>query len=166
MKKIFLAVLFMMSIFLISCTQAQPKLSQMQIREMTIKEIEGSYKDVFKAAMSVLQDQEYIIENTDFNSGLIVGEKEVTEETTTGDVLMRWFVDRNHDRNAKVKASLSISEVTENVTKVRINLQEKKLISRSFSSPKEITINIQEKEIYITLFNQIRTEVERIKATK
>ena len=79
---------------------------------MTTKEIQGDFKTTFKATMSVLQDQDYIIENTDFNAGLIVAEKELNKETTAGDVLMVIFVDSKHKRSGKVKVSATLSSIS------------------------------------------------------
>ena len=146
MKKWLFYLLAGLSILLIGCSNSTPQLSQMQIREMTTKEIQADFKTTFKATMSVLQDQDYIIGNTDFNSGLIVAEKEVNKETTAGDVLMTIFVDPRHNRNGKVKVSATVASVSDNVTKLRIN--------------------IQDKRVYEVLFNQISTEVERMKAMK
>ena len=70
MKKWLFYLLAGLSILLIGCSNSTPQLSQMQTREMTTKEIQANFKTTFKATMSVLQDQDYIIENTDFNSGL------------------------------------------------------------------------------------------------
>lgn len=166
MKKWLLCLLASLSILLIGCTNSGPQLSQMQIREITTKEIQGDFKTTFKAAMSVLQDQDYIIENTDFNSGLIVAEKELNKETTAGDILMKIFVDMRHKRNGKVKVSATVASVSDNVTKLRINIQEKSITKGTFGSGEENITNIQDKKVYDILFNQISTEVERMKAMK
>lgn len=63
--------IFLLLTILVGCATG-PQLSQMQIRQLTTKMIEGSYENVFRATMAVLQDQGYIIKNTDMNSGLIV----------------------------------------------------------------------------------------------
>lgn len=161
MKKFFM---FLVSaLFFVGCTSSQPKLSQMQVREITTKELQGDYKTVFKAAMSVLQDQEYIIENTDFNSGLIVCTKEVNPDMSAGDVMMVLFVDMRHSRAAKVKVSATINEINDKVTSIRLNVQEIKVESGSFGNKKENVVNIQNKEVYDQIFNQIRVEVERRK---
>ncbi|WP_338964951.1 hypothetical protein [Fusobacterium nucleatum] len=166
MKKWLFYLLAGLSILLIGCSNSTPQLSQMQIREMTTKEIQANFKTTFKATMSVLQDQDYIIENTDFNSGLIVAEKEVNKETTAGDVLMTIFVDPRHNRNGKVKVSATVASVSDNVTKLRINIQEKNIRRGTFGSVDETITNIQDKRVYEVLFNQISTEVERMKAMK
>ena len=166
MKKWLFYLLAGLSILLIGCSNSTPQLSQMQIREMTTKEIQANFKTTFKATMSVLQDQDYIIENTDFNSGLIVAEKEVNKETTAGDVLMTIFVDPRYNRNGKVKVSATVASVSDNVTKLRINIQEKNIRRGTFGSVDETITNIQDKRVYEVLFNQISTEVERMKAMK
>lgn len=167
MKKILMGFVVVISTFFIGCVSA-PKapLSQMQIREMTVKEIQSDAKTVFKATMTILQDQGYIIQNTDFNSGLIVAEKEANKETTAGDVLTVLFVDPKHRRTAVVKISATISEVSDKVSKLRLNIQEKEHEESSHGTGKNTTTNIQDKEIYTSLFNAIRTEVERIKASR
>lgn len=165
MKKWLLGFLVTLCVFMVGCSNATPQLSQMQIREMTTKEIEADFKTTFKATMSVLQDQDYIIENTDFDSGLIVAEKEANKETTAGDVLMVLFVDMRHRRSGKVRVSATVTEITKETTKLRINIQEKNVTKGTFNSGSEDIRNIQDKQIYDTLFNQISTEVERIKAT-
>ncbi|CAL7906538.1 hypothetical protein [Fusobacterium necrophorum] len=164
MKKWILGFLVALCVFMLGCSSTTPQLSQMQIREITTKEIEADFKTTFKATMSVLQDQDYIIENTDFDSGLIVAEKEANKETTAGDVLMVLFVDMRHRRSGKVRVSATVTEVTKETTKLRINIQEKSITKGTFNSGSEDIINIQDKKIYDTLFNQISTEVERIKA--
>lgn len=161
MKRFYLFLVFLF--IFVGCTSSQPKLSQMQIREITTKEIQGDYKTVFKSAMSVLQDQEYIIENTDFNSGLIVCTKEVNPDMSAGDVMMVLFVDMRHSRAAKIKVSATINEINDKVTSVRLNIQEIKVESGSFGNKKENIINLQNKEIYDQIFNQIRVEAERRK---
>lgn len=165
MKKWLLVFLAALCVFMVGCSNVTPQLSQMQIREMTTKEIQADFKTTFKATMSVLQDQDYIIENTDFDSGLIVAEKEANKETTAGDVLMVLFVDMRHRRSGKVRVSATVTEITKETTKLRINIQEKNVTKGTFNSGSEDIINIQDKQIYDTLFNQISTEVERIKAT-
>lgn len=164
MKKWILGFLVALCVFMLGCSSTTPQLSQMQIREITTKEIEADFKTTFKATMSVLQDQDYIIENTDFDSGLIVAEKEANKETTAGDVLMVLFVDMRHRRSGKVRVSATVTEVTKETTKLRINIQEKSITKGTFNSGSEDIINIQDKKIYDTLFNQISIEVERIKA--
>lgn len=168
MKKWLFCLLVGLSIFFVGCAGTKPKvqLSQMQIREMTTKEIQGDFKTTFKATMSVLQDQDYIIENTDFNAGLIVAEKELNKETTAGDVLMVIFVDSKHKRSGKVKVSATLSSISDNVTKLRINIQEKNITKGSYGSSDEDIANIQDKKVYTVLFKQISTEVERLKAMK
>lgn len=161
MKKIYLFLLS--TLFFIGCTSSQPKLSQMQVREITTKEFQANYKTVFRAAMSVLQDQDYIIDNTDFNSGLIVSSKEVNPDMSAGDVMMVLFVDMRHNRASKVKVSATVNEINEKISSIRLNIQEIKVESGSFGNKKENIINIQNKEIYDQIFNQIRVEVERKK---
>lgn len=165
MKKILLGVLLGVLFLLGGCTSTQPKLSQMQIREITTKELEGDYKTVFKATMTILQDQNYIIDNADIDTGLISCEKAVEKETTTGDVLMILFVDARHGASSKVNVSATFTEISKKVTRVRLNIQETVITKSSFGN-NENSVFITDKGIYDSLFNQIMVETERLKALK
>ncbi len=165
MKKILAGLLLGMIVFLGGCTSSQPKLSQMQIREITTKELEGDYKTVFKATMTILQDQNYIIKNADIETGLISCEKAVEKETTTGDVLMILFVDARYGVNSKVNVSATLTNLNKNVTRVRLNIQETVIEKSSFGND-EKSIFVTDKVIYDSLFNQITVETERLKALK
>lgn len=165
MKKILVGLLLGMIVFLGGCTSSQTKLSQMQIREITTKELEGDYKTVFKATMTILQDQNYIIKNADIETGLISCEKAVEKETTTGDVLMILFVDARYGVNSKVNVSATFTNLNKNVTRVRLNIQETVIEKSSFGND-EKSIFVTDKVIYDSLFNQITVETERLKALK
>ena len=49
--------LFIPVLILIGCATTGPVLSPMQIRSITIKHIEGSYENIYRATISVMQDQ-------------------------------------------------------------------------------------------------------------
>ena len=76
------------------------------------------------------------------------------------------FVDSKHKRSGKVKVSATLSSISDNVTKLRINIQEKNITKGSYGSSDEDIANIQDKKVYTVLFKQISTEVERLKAMK
>lgn len=165
MKKILMGM-FLSIVFLFGgCTNTKPQLSQMQIREITTKEIEGDYKTVFKATMAILQDQNYIINNASLDTGLISCDKNVEKETTGGDILMILFVDARHGASSRVNVSATLTELSKTVTKVRLNIQET-IIQRSSYGNRESTVFLTNKEIYDSLFNQISVENERLKALK
>ncbi|MDP2939146.1 MAG: hypothetical protein Q8O13_03570 [Candidatus Omnitrophota bacterium] len=69
MRTIFI---FIFCLFLSSC--ATSSLSTMQRRSIEAKELEGNFDDAFKATLQVLQDNGYIIKNTDYKAGVIQGE--------------------------------------------------------------------------------------------
>lgn len=165
MKKILFSLLTVLFLTFMGCTSTQPSLSPEQLREITTKEIEGDYKTVFKATMSVLEDQNYIIKNSNLETGLINCEKSVKKETTAGDVLMVLFVDVRHGASSNVYVSANITEVNSTKTKVRFNIQEN-VITRSSYGNSENANFITDKTIYDSLFNQLKIEVERMKALK
>ena len=83
--------LIVASLMLLGCATPDSaiNLSPMQKRQITTRQIEGSYENVYRATMTVLQDQEYIIKNTDMASGLIVAN--IDRETSKGNQFLQAF---------------------------------------------------------------------------
>ncbi len=158
-KKMLVCLLFLMGILMVGCTNTAPQLSQMQIREITTKEIPADYKSTFKATMSILQDEGYTIENTDFDAGLIVGKIEQSQSVGFAETLLFG----TGSRMSTVKISATVSEITKDITKLRINIQNKDTVSRQYRKDDYAT-KVLDKAIYDKLFNLIKVEAERIKA--
>lgn len=161
MKKIFLSFMMLVGILMVGCTNTTPQMSQMQIREITTKEIQADYKSTFKATMSILQDEGYIVQNTDFDSGLIVATIERSKKVGIGTTFLFGVT----SRMSTVKVSATLSEINKNTTKLRMNIQNKNTTNRQYRKD-EYAAKILDKKIYDKLFNLIKVEAERIKAMK
>lgn len=162
MKKFFYAVMLSMFFMFIGCTTVEtPNISEAQYREYTTREINSDYKTVFKSTLSVLQDQRYIIQSSDFNGGLISAEKEMDKNATFGDFLAILFVDRNFKRRGNMKISVVLTEKTSTKTKVRVTLQEKYIEHDSLGDSVNNIVNIQNKEVYDAIFDKINMEIDR-----
>ena len=152
-------VIFLSVFFLIGCA-AGPQLSQMQIRQLTTKMIEGSYENVFRASMTILQDQGYVIKNTDMNSGLIVAN--IDRETSGGSQFMQaLFVGRIYDKNTVIEVSATVNKLNEQTQELRLNIQE---TNYSGSGAKQKIKQIYDEKVYQNLFNDITIEVKRREA--
>ena len=115
MKKIFYVLTTLLLFLTLSCTSATPTLTKEQYREYTTRVINSDYKTVFKSVLSVLQDQKYIIQNSDFNNGLINAERESKLNDSLVDVI--------EERRSNMKASFLLSEKEPKKTNVRVTLQ-------------------------------------------
>lgn len=153
MKKIFYVLTTLLLFLTLSCTSATPALTKEQYREYTTRVINSEYKTVFKSVLSVLQDQKYIIQNSDFNNGLINAERESKLNDSLVDVI--------EERRSNMKASFLLSEKEPKKTNVRVTLQEsKKVYDANFSYNVIDVVNIQKKEVYDNIFNEINKEIE------
>jgi len=151
--------IFLLLTFLVGCA-ARPQLSQMQIRQLTTKMIEGSYENVFRATMTILQDQGYVIKNTDMNSGLIVAN--IDRETSGGSQFMQaLFLGRITDKNTVIEVSATVNKLNEENQELRLNLQE---TNYSGSGAKQNIKQIYDEKVYQNLFNDITLEVKRREA--
>lgn len=157
-------VITAMFIFMVGCA-VQPQLSPMQKRQITTRLFESGYETTYRAILTVLQDQGYIIKNTDMKAGLI--NASVDREAGTGSqfaqaVLLGYVV----DKGSEIDASFMVNKISDNKTEVRLNMQEAQYgqSSKWSSSGKQSVRQILDPNIYNQLFNEIQTEIKRREA--
>lgn len=151
-------------IFMAGCA-VQPQLSPMQKRQITTRLFESGYENTFRSILTVLQDQGYIIKNTDMNTGLI--HATVDRATATGSqVAQALFLGYVADKGSKLDVGLMVNKISDTKTEVRLNIQEAKYGQASAwtGSSQQSVKQILDPETYNQLFNQIRTEIQRRKA--
>jgi len=163
MKSIFIFTLVLMFLG-VACTTA-PQLSPMQKRNITTRVVDGSYDNIYRSIMTVIQDQGYIIKNTDMNSGLI---NAIVDRPTSGgsqflQSLGSGFV---KDKGSELDLSFMVNKISNTKSEIRINIQESKYgqSSKFSSSSKQSAKTIYDPEIYTGLFNDITVEVKRREA--
>ena len=151
-------------VFIVGCA-IQPELSPMQKREITTRVFDSGYETTYRSIMTILQDQGYIIKNTDMNTGLINAnidrEAGFGSQITQG-LLLGYVV----DKGSAIDASFMVNRINETKTEVRLNIQEASYgQSSKFSSTSQQSVRqILNPEIYNKLFNDIRTEIKRREA--
>jgi|YelNatPaOPRAMG01_1025707.scaffolds.fasta_scaffold94515_3 hypothetical protein len=150
----------------IACTP-EPQLSPMQVRQITTKLFDGDYETVYRACLTVLQDQGYIIKNTDMDSGLIVAS--ITKETSAGSqafqALMLGYVP---NKGKEYDLSCMVNKLSEKSTEIRLNIHETKYGQTSkWSGSSELGAKqIYDEKLFRALFNEIEVEVKRREAMK
>lgn len=160
MKK--LAVSFIVIILFLSGCATAPKLSPMQKRQITTRVIEGSYETVYQSILTVLQDQGYIIKNTDMRTGLISAN--IDRESSTGSqAVQALFLGYVSNKGSVIDASIMVNKINNDKSEVRINMQESQYGQNSSwgGTSKQNVETIYDKEIYGSLFNEIQIEVKR-----
>ena len=142
-----------------------PQLSPMQKRQLTTRLINGSYEDTFRGTLTVLQDQGYVIKNTDMVSGLIVATVD-RAESGGSQFAQALFLGYVADKGTDIEVSCMLNKITETKTEIRLNIQESKYGQSSAWSgtSKQNTKQIYDPEIYRNLFNEIEIEVKRRQA--
>ena len=151
-------------IFMVGCA-AQPQLSPIQKRQITTRLFEGGYEMTYRSVLTVLQDQGYIIKNTDMNTGLI--NATIDREAGTGfQVTQSLLFGYVADKGSELDASFMVNKISDTKTEVRLNIQEAKYgqASKWSGSSKQSVKQILDPEIYNQLFNEIRTEIKRREA--
>jgi hypothetical protein len=137
----------------------------MQRRQLTTRSFESSFENAFRATLTILQDQGYIIKNTDMDSGLIVAN--VDRKTATGlQLLQHLFVGFAWDKGTEVEVSCVVNKINERTNETRINIQEVKYGESSWFSgtSKQSSKQIYEPSLYQRLFNEITIEIKRREA--
>ena len=138
-----------------------PKMSSMQLRQITTRTIQGGYENVFKATMTIFQDNSYIIKQTDMDAGLIVAE--VNRESSGWSQFFQAMFSEGEisDKGTVVEASAVVGKLNETTSEVRITIQEK-----TYSNTGKTTRvkQLKDSEVYRSLFNDITIEVKRREA--
>lgn len=160
----FSAVVTLMLVMLANCTVA-PTLSPMQKREITTRVIDGSYDNTYRSILTVLQDQGYIIKNTDMVTGLI---NAVVDRETGGGSQFLQLLSSGYvsNKGSELDCSFMVSKLNDSKTDVRINIQESTYgeSSKHSGTGKQSVKTIYDVEIYNSLFNDIVIEVKRREA--
>lgn len=131
-------------------------LSPMQKRQITTKLIEGSFEDIYRATLTVLQDQDYIIENTDMTSGLIVAR---VRRDNSNKIL---GIPVDSDKVREVEVTTVVNKLNETSSEVRLSILE----SVYDKGAKQDAQQVYDVRVYENFFNQIMLEVKRREAMK
>jgi len=163
-KKHFYILLLAVSIVCSSCMPT-PQLSPMQKRQITTRLFECSYENAYRASLTVLQDQGYIIKQTDMDSGLILAM--VDRKTAGGDqFLQALFLGHIPDKGTNIEVSCIANKINDDSTDIRLNIQEVKYgeSSKFSGTSQQDSKQIWDPRIYESIFNDIRIEIARREA--
>lgn len=167
------AAILLLSVSLFGCMPPGAKLSPMQKRQLSSKLIEGSYEDVYRAALTVFQDQDYVIRNTDLQAGLIVAyvDRATSGTTRVAGSLLEAILTSNSGTittaGAGFELSCLVNKINETASEVRLSIHE-----TAYSDPSEggtrtqKTTQIYDEKVFQNFFNQITIEVKRREAMK
>ena len=163
-KTLIILVLSAIVLF-VGCTVA-PQLTPEQKRALTTRTFESNYENTFRSILAVVQDRQFIIENTDMNTGLIRATIDV-ETDRTSQAIQAAFAGRVANKGQKENISFMVSKINDNKTEVRLNIQVAvygQSSSRSSSNEQQMSQQVLEPGVYNRLFDEIKAEVERRKA--
>jgi hypothetical protein len=149
-----------MPMLCVGCAAPETPLSPMQKRQITTKQIEGSYENVYRAAMTVTQDQGYILKNTDMNSGLIVAAID-RETSKSSQFWQEFWMGSVYDKGTFIELTLTVGKISEALQEVRMSLQESRY--NQFGGKTDIK-QVLDPQVYQELANQIIVEVKRREA--
>ena len=135
---------------------SRANLSPMQKRQITTHQIEGSYENVYRAAMTVLQDQGYVVKNTDMASGLIVAS--VDRETSESSQFWQAFL----MKGTFIEATITVGTINDSLQEIRISLQSTRY--NRYDGGKTDIKQLVNPAVYQELANQITVETKRREA--
>ena len=190
-RKCLMVFCIIFSIVTVSCTtvsiQSVSKLTTQQRRQITTQLIQGSYEDIYRATMTVLQDRNCVVKKTNMKTGLIFAKEESGE--VGGDVLMLiggLFGETTTTDDVRVlEIGCVLTKVDDTASQLRINIQESTLtIKETRGSDKDSVLEnaiaivftesdkeyelktkpIYDMQYYRKLFTEIAVEVKRREA--
>lgn len=160
------SVLIFSLLILASCTP-KPQLSPMQVRQITTKMFECDYETCYRATLTIIQDQGYVIKDTDMETGHILAS--VDRQTKGGSqffqALLTGYVS---DKGTEYELSAMVDKLSETATEIRINIAKVKYgqSSKFSGTSKQSSKRIYDAELFRDLFNDIGVEIKRREAMK
>ncbi len=155
MKKIMLIMIVAIVTLFTGCASA-PKVNANQRSKMRTRTVEADYKTVFKSAMIVLENNGYTIDNTDMDSGLI--KASISKDATSG--FAKAFGSYGI---ITYDVSSTVTSLNKENTRIRFNIRKEEDRQQGVYNMKDAE-EIDDPAVYQTLFNDLRLEVERMKA--
>jgi len=182
MKCGFTATIIFSTLLMLTACQTVPQLTDMQKRQITTQDFNGSYDNILVATQSVIQDHQYVISQIDKDAGLIVAQKTndnaqtqrtflgmpvtVTSSSSSGfsnNGFSNGFSDNslNTVNTNVLSLSATITPITKTSSEVRISIQEQGLNTRGGI----VTSNqIYDQQTFQNLFSEIGVEIQRREA--
>lgn len=119
-------LLFLSCITLCGCASMQDDVpkekTSIDIQAMQIRQFDCSFKDAFASVIDVFQDQGFVIQTSDSNTGLIVARgstKDVAHSTHTSN---SWHSGKSPvDKNSYLVCTVRIEEIATNMTSIRVS---------------------------------------------
>ena len=155
MKKVFFCSFFIFLI--ISCTTTK-QLTPTEMKAISTKQFDANYDMVFRSAVSLLQSEGFLIERTDKETGLINASKRIDNKKF------------GYQENASTsKIVFYVEAINKELTEVKLTIYEGSIQKKSGSYGHQQSSNtesvVQDAAIYQAWFYNLRTEIERRKAT-
>ncbi len=136
-----------------------PELSPAQRRALQMRTFEHtSYENVFRAFKTVLQDSGYVIKNQDMNGGLIVAQIQKTD--SSGAFFAAFGGNQNYRTGQAFEVSVNLEKVNATTIETRVIIQ----TVESYSMGGQQGHEILDDKMYKSIYDSVRTEVERRKA--
>ena len=143
--KVVIALLIMVNIFFNA--KAQENKNTAQIKLITMKQFNEPYDLVFKATMSLMHSERYMIDETDYFTGLIIVSKEVYKKG-----------------KADIKEGfILVDKLNDELTEVKLSMYEGNVKPYYTGFYKTIDMN-QDPEFYAKWFKHLYAEIQRRKA--
>ena len=155
---IFCSLVFL---FIISCSTTK-QLTPTEMKAISTKQFDANYDVVFRSAVSLLQSEGFLVEHTDIETGLINASKRI-ENKKFG----------YQEAASTSKVAFYIDKINNNVTEVKLTIYEGSQMKwnnyNMYTGVNQQTKNkesiVQDAAIYQTWLYNLRTEIERRKAT-
>lgn len=80
MKKTYNQIIFIIAVLVMSSCSTTTPLTPSDVKLMTTKQYKTDYETVYESVMSLLQSEQFTIEQTDYQTGLITATKNIYEK--------------------------------------------------------------------------------------
>lgn len=159
-------IVIILSVFTLYSCGTTKTLSPAEVKLMSTKQYDADYDMVFASAMSLIQSEGFLVENTDKSSGLINASKQIDNKNAGWQMAL--IGTATESSNAKL--AIFVENINPELTEVRLTIYEGSQSSSlgTWGSKNTTSKNsmVQKPEVYTSWFNNLRAEIERRKALR
>jgi hypothetical protein len=163
MKKI---IFYSIIVLLFASCSTTKQLSPIEVKSMTTRQIEADYDVTFRAVVSLLQSEGFLVETVNKEVGLINASKRVDNKNAAA---QRFLLGTSKDAST-AKAVFNIEEINKETVEVKLTIYEGSISSsNSYWGTKNTDVKdsmVQDATVYNNWFNSLRAEVERRKVLR
>lgn len=155
-------VVMLLMIILVACSSTKRKLTDVEKREVSTKIFDSRYDKTYRIVLNLLQDYNFVIEDTDMETGLIIATSKSDTTDRSNSLKKFWVAVSGREKSKLLKANIVVTKISDDKTRVKLNLREINRIDSNFRKARTETSDVEDPLVYINMFKILKDSIEKV----